>query len=77
MDACAGKNGVATRSVNMEGTNHFFSRESNHVKWIVDIGATNHMIGDHRHLMSGGLLENVGQVNGGQVQLPTGDSTRV
>uniref|UniRef100_A0A3Q7IJJ2 Reverse transcriptase Ty1/copia-type domain-containing protein n=1 Tax=Solanum lycopersicum TaxID=4081 RepID=A0A3Q7IJJ2_SOLLC len=56
IDACAGRNGVANSSVNLTGTNHFFSHESNHVKWIVDTGATNHMIGDHRYLMNGGFF---------------------
>ncbi|XP_070015500.1 uncharacterized protein [Nicotiana sylvestris] len=41
-------------------------------KWIVDIGATNHMTGDKS------LLKNETSVgNSGQVQLPTGDSTSI
>lgn len=38
----------------------------------MDTCASNHMINDYTHLLVEGLIENAGQV-----QLPTGDSTRV
>ncbi|KAG5616884.1 hypothetical protein H5410_016708, partial [Solanum commersonii] len=65
-------NGAVNGSVNMAGTGIPYLHENTSVKWIIDTGATNHMIGDPKYLMNGGLLEHAGQV-----QLPTGDSARV
>uniref|UniRef100_M1CPP5 Integrase core domain containing protein n=1 Tax=Solanum tuberosum TaxID=4113 RepID=M1CPP5_SOLTU len=42
------------------------------LKWIIDTGASHHMIGDPRYLQHKDLIENAGKV-----QLPTGDSANV
>lgn len=57
-------------SANMAGA--LFLDKGTFIKWIVDTRATNHMIGDHQHLLDEGLIENAGHV-----QLPTGDSAKV
>jgi len=44
------------------------------VRWIVDTGASNHMLGNYNHLQSTCLI---GNGTAGQVQLPTGASTTV
>ncbi|KAH0648360.1 hypothetical protein KY285_033608 [Solanum tuberosum] len=44
------------------------------VRWIVDTGASNHMLGNHNHLQSTGLI---GNGTARQVQLPTGASATV
>ncbi|KAG5569075.1 hypothetical protein H5410_058841 [Solanum commersonii] len=43
-----------------------------HLKWIVDTGASHHMVGDPTYLHHSVLIENAGQV-----QLPTGTSAKV
>ncbi|KAH0661347.1 hypothetical protein KY284_026278 [Solanum tuberosum] len=48
------------------------SSTNDSITWIVDTGASNHMIGDSKHLHPQGLIENAGHV-----QLPTGANTAV
>ncbi|KAG5614692.1 hypothetical protein H5410_014516 [Solanum commersonii] len=66
----AGGSNCANVSAHM--ADNYLSQQDEYVNWIVDTGASNHMISDHTHLLAKGLIENAGQV-----QLPTRDSTRV
>lgn len=43
-------------------TSKLFLTEQEFIKWIVDTGATNHMISDSKHLHHERLIENAGQV---------------
>uniref|UniRef100_A0A3Q7HPE8 Reverse transcriptase Ty1/copia-type domain-containing protein n=1 Tax=Solanum lycopersicum TaxID=4081 RepID=A0A3Q7HPE8_SOLLC len=59
-----------TQSVaNMAGNSYLFKDDS--LQWVVDTGATHHMINDAKYLHCERLIENAGSV-----QLPTGDSTK-
>lgn len=46
--------------------------KNSYLKWIIDTGATDHMIHDHNKLHSESKVGSIGRV-----QLPTGDSTMV
>lgn len=48
-------------TTNMAGK--FFLTDKEFLKWIVDTSATNHMIGDPKHLHHEELIENVGKFN--------------
>lgn len=56
----------AQSSVNMAGNYTFY------LKWIIDIGASNHMIHNHHHLINEKLVN-----SRGKVQLPTRESAIV
>uniref|UniRef100_A0A3Q7JBE5 Retrotransposon Copia-like N-terminal domain-containing protein n=1 Tax=Solanum lycopersicum TaxID=4081 RepID=A0A3Q7JBE5_SOLLC len=58
-------NQILNKSAHMAGKNSY-------LKWIIDTGATDHMIHDHNKLHSESKVGSIGRV-----QLPTGDSTMV
>nr|XP_009789524.1 PREDICTED: uncharacterized protein LOC104237134 isoform X1 [Nicotiana sylvestris] len=64
------KSQVSEASANMAGKN--LSDNLNVLRWIVDTGATNHMINDESALKNG-----VSVGNSGKVQLPNGESASI
>ena len=66
------KTTVSESSANLVGNAHVLHTTLDKPIWIVDTGATNHIIGNHNLLKHGSLVGNIGNV-----QLPNGDSTAV
>ena len=59
-----------TASANSAGITHSHIDDS--VKWVVDTGSTNHMIGNKAVFQTSTLVDDVGKV-----QLPTGESANI
>jgi len=66
------KTTISEPSVNLAGNALVLHTTLDKPKWIVDTGATNHMIGNHNLLKHGSSVGNTGTV-----QLPNGDSAAV
>ncbi|KAG5573347.1 hypothetical protein H5410_063113 [Solanum commersonii] len=69
-DTGANMGGNSNYDANTAGTS--FSLIDDSVKWVVDTGATNHMIGDKSVLQTGTSIDDAGKV-----QLPTGESANI
>lgn len=67
-----GNSNYAANTVNANSAGILSSHNDDSVKWVVDTGATNHMIGDKVVFQTSTLVDNAGKV-----QLRTGESANI